>query len=877
MGKRRKHIIGLIVIVSLHITLKINVVAQAVDFKGNVKEVRHDYGHTDFNKVEITSKFIADSYYQDIRSKFYRAKQKLTKQKSRRYTYGIGEEKSFFVRDLLSLSGQKWYSEIFVKTYNRNGISLWIEKSANDALSKSNDLEKILNGFDSYLHEGTPRLSVDSSKGIIEILEEYVGEFPNVDGDGELDVLLLDIHDEFQQTGSYVAGFFDPVNLFEFEYSNFRDIVYLDLFPTLLYDGEIYLERALSTFAHESQHLIHAGYEGNTPELVFVNEGYSEAVEIICGFEPRSTDAFQKSPYRKLTSWNYDNPLPDYSRASLWTHYLIEQLGALSLKEFVQNQEVGIKGYQSVIEAESELVFEEVFQNWGLALLLNDNNQNPTLGYKHELRQNQFLETAIKFQTLPGVLSGQLPQLVNLPLHYSLAKKLDFSTGQEFQNNVWLSSISSYPGTDEKEVKKLRSSSIKVESTDAEFGSIDIIVSNFGEEQSSDISSFSLLGDGSLSGIELQWSYGDFTPDIFFQNASYLMLDGINEKLAVIIPPEESTYWLKQIKLWTLFKSELEGSGVDGDTERDFEILIYNVKGDKPDKPITKPVNIEVKREAGRLVEEAFSFFELYDDLSDVQDTLMVILSNDSDDENFIAFGLDRGNENATFYSKESDLQYGWESLSNHEIGGKSLNNWNPAIEVGVVLPEVKIQEISSINDVEYSFDNVKIYVQPVFHFDTTSIKMVAHMPDGSFRAGDLTALTTDEAVFEFPVMVDGQYTFINSYKSQDGKTTYRDEMEWSIDIPNGFILGNNYPNPFNPTTNVPFTLIEKAIVGWEVTDVLGRKVKSVPLRVFEAGSHSQKITLNGLASGVYFVQAVLKRERSNVTKKFTGRMMLIK
>ncbi|WP_409029122.1 T9SS type A sorting domain-containing protein [Gracilimonas sediminicola] len=875
MGQRSKHIIGLIVIVSLHVTLKINVVAQAVDFKGNVKEVRHDYGYTDFNKIEITSKFIADSYYQDIRSKFYRTKQKLAKQKSRSYTYKIGEEKSFFVRDLLL--GQKWYSEIFVKTYNRNGISLWIEKSAHDSLSKSNALTKILNGFDSYLHEGTPRLSVDSSKGIIEILEEYVGEFPNVDGDGELDVLLLDIHDEFQQTGSYVAGFFDPVNLFEFEYSNFRDIVYLDLFPTLLYEGEIYLERALSTFAHESQHLIHAGYEGNTPELVFVNEGYSEAVEIICGFEPRSTDAFQKSPYRKLTSWNYDNPLPDYSRASLWTHYLIEQLGALSLKEFVQNQEVGIKGYQSVIEAESELVFEEVFQNWGLALLLNDNNQNPTLGYKHELRQSQFLETVIKFQTLPGVLSGQLPQLVNLPLHYSLAKKLDFSTGQEFQNNVWLSSVSSYPGTDKKVVKKLRSSSIKVESTDADYGSIDIIVSNFGVEPSSDISSFSLFGDGSLSGIELQWSYGDFTPDIFFQNASYLMLDGSDEKLAIIIPPEESTYWLKQIRLWTLFKSELEGSGVDGDAERDFEILIYNVKGEKPDQPITSPVTIEVEREAGKLVEEAFSFFELYGDLSAVKDSVMVILRNDSDDENFIAFGLDYGSKNATFYSNESNIQQGWGALSNHKIGGNSLNNWNPAFEMGVVLPEVRVQEVSSIRDIDYGFDNVQVLVQPELKFDTSSIKTAAIMPDGSYRTGKQTALTKDGAIYEFPVMVDGQYTFINSYKSQDGKTIYRDNIEWSIDIPNGFILGNNYPNPFNPSTNVPFTLIEKAIVGWEVIDVLGRSVRSVPSRVFEAGNHSQKITLNGLASGVYFVQAVLKRERSNETKRFTGKVMLIK
>jgi flagellar hook assembly protein FlgD len=67
-----------------------------------------------------------------------------------------------------------------------------------------------------------------------------------------------------------------------------------------------------------------------------------------------------------------------------------------------------------------------------------------------------------------------------------------------------------------------------------------------------------------------------------------------------------------------------------------------------------------------------------------------------------------------------------------------------------------------------------------------------------------------------------------------------------------------NYPNPFNPSTVVSFTVPEKEKVSIRVYDVSGRFVRTLADRTFEPGMHS--VTWDGtndggrhVGSGVYF------------------------
>jgi photosystem II stability/assembly factor-like uncharacterized protein len=70
--------------------------------------------------------------------------------------------------------------------------------------------------------------------------------------------------------------------------------------------------------------------------------------------------------------------------------------------------------------------------------------------------------------------------------------------------------------------------------------------------------------------------------------------------------------------------------------------------------------------------------------------------------------------------------------------------------------------------------------------------------------------------------------------------------------IPEQFSL-SVYPNPFNPTTMLSFTLMHRSRVQLHVFDVLGREVRSQDLSWQEAGPHTIRFDGSALASGVYF------------------------
>ncbi|MCH8495081.1 MAG: T9SS type A sorting domain-containing protein [Balneolales bacterium] len=66
-----------------------------------------------------------------------------------------------------------------------------------------------------------------------------------------------------------------------------------------------------------------------------------------------------------------------------------------------------------------------------------------------------------------------------------------------------------------------------------------------------------------------------------------------------------------------------------------------------------------------------------------------------------------------------------------------------------------------------------------------------------------------------------------------------------------------NYPNPFNPTTTVPFTLHETGHVRITVYNAVGQDVQILANQVVTAGQHQVTFNASGLSSGMYIVQIV--------------------
>ena len=92
--------------------------------------------------------------------------------------------------------------------------------------------------------------------------------------------------------------------------------------------------------------------------------------------------------------------------------------------------------------------------------------------------------------------------------------------------------------------------------------------------------------------------------------------------------------------------------------------------------------------------------------------------------------------------------------------------------------------------------------------------------------------------------------------------------FESNLNIPEEFTLSPAYPNPFNPSTQVPFALPEAAEVRVEVYSITGRLVAVLANTRFEAGRHTLAFNASGLASGVYLVRARLGEQVQ--TRKIT-------
>ncbi len=83
--------------------------------------------------------------------------------------------------------------------------------------------------------------------------------------------------------------------------------------------------------------------------------------------------------------------------------------------------------------------------------------------------------------------------------------------------------------------------------------------------------------------------------------------------------------------------------------------------------------------------------------------------------------------------------------------------------------------------------------------------------------------------------------------------------------------LSANYPNPFNPTTRIQFSLNQAGRVELNVYNMMGQKVKTLVNATKSAGTYTVEFDGAGLPSGVYFYQLTTPETSLN------NKMMLLK
>jgi len=97
-----------------------------------------------------------------------------------------------------------------------------------------------------------------------------------------------------------------------------------------------------------------------------------------------------------------------------------------------------------------------------------------------------------------------------------------------------------------------------------------------------------------------------------------------------------------------------------------------------------------------------------------------------------------------------------------------------------------------------------------------------------------------------------GTYFYRLKQIDRNGAFTYSDVREVEVSAPQRYELTQNFPNPFNPQTDIVFRVKEEGVVTLKVFDLLGREVRTLVDEKKGAGVHRITFDAHSLPSGVY-------------------------
>ena len=167
-------------------------------------------------------------------------------------------------------------------------------------------------------------------------------------------------------------------------------------------------------------------------------------------------------------------------------------------------------------------------------------------------------------------------------------------------------------------------------------------------------------------------------------------------------------------------------------------------------------------------------------------------------------------------------------------------------VEANQVL--VKWSTLSETNN--YGFEVQKAAEQPT-NFQTIS---------NSFVAGAGTTLDPKSYSFIDPVRPTTVVYYRLKQIDLDGSVRYLEPFRLDVltsaageDVPQKYALSQAYPNPFNPTTRIRFSLPQSGFVRIRVFNQLGQTVRELVNEYMAAGSHEVTFDADGLTSGLYY------------------------
>jgi hypothetical protein len=161
-------------------------------------------------------------------------------------------------------------------------------------------------------------------------------------------------------------------------------------------------------------------------------------------------------------------------------------------------------------------------------------------------------------------------------------------------------------------------------------------------------------------------------------------------------------------------------------------------------------------------------------------------------------------------------------------IGSETVIRWETNIMDSVRLDLLYGQQIERVIDTTFGNPAYSWLIPTDLTTDTSYKIIITSLVDSSI-------IDTSDA--SFSIVPPSGLTIINTI------------------TPDDFALYQNFPNPFNPETNIEFNVKETGRVTLKVYDVQGRLVSTLIDRDMSAGQYQVGFRSRNLASGIYFYQ----------------------
>lgn len=217
-----------------------------------------------------------------------------------------------------------------------------------------------------------------------------------------------------------------------------------------------------------------------------------------------------------------------------------------------------------------------------------------------------------------------------------------------------------------------------------------------------------------------------------------------------------------------------------------------------------------------------------------------------------------------------TDLSFSTDGL---KIFVSSNDNGVFAFDISSIVPVELISFSSVVNDNDVTLywttaselNNRGFEIQKNnFNYDETT-----HWISIGFVKGNGTTSELNHYTFTDKALTPGKYKYRLLQFDYDGMANKSNEIEVLIyESPKKFILHQNFPNPFNPVTNIKYEILETGLVNLKIIDILGKEIMTIINKELDSGVYETSFDGSDLPSGTYFL--TLHTQNFHETRKIS-------